>query len=71
MGVGTMPGNEQQDKTYDTVTLLCPRCAKRLPLGGTLSMRGTTGIFCRHCRRTVQVTMEMVDKDNTGETRDQ
>jgi len=24
-------------------------------------MRGTTGIYCRHCRRTVQVTMDVAD----------
>jgi len=66
-----MSAGNNKDKTYDTVTLLCPRCRKRLPLGGTLSMRGTTGIFCRHCRRTVQVTMEMVEKDSMGESSDQ
>ena len=57
-------------KEHALVTLLCPRCKKRLPLGGTLSMRGTTGIFCRHCRHTVQVTMELADKDPTGEKKD-
>jgi predicted amidophosphoribosyltransferase len=44
-----------------TVVLLCPNCQKRLPLSGRLSMRGTTGIYCRHCRRTVQVTMDVAD----------
>ena len=65
-----MPATNGKDKEFARVTLLCPCCGKRLPLGGTLSMRGTTGIFCRHCRRTVQVTMEMVEKDSMGENTD-
>ena len=45
-----------------SLVLLCPNCDKRLPLSGTLSMRGTTGIYCRHCHRTVQVTMDLPDE---------
>ena len=44
------------------VILACPNCGKRLPLSGTLSMRGTTGVFCRHCHRTVQVTMDLANE---------
>jgi len=43
------------------LVLLCPNCDKRLPLSGKLSMRGTTGIYCRHCHQTVQVSMDVVD----------
>jgi predicted amidophosphoribosyltransferase len=51
------------DRTHEdsALVLLCPNCDKRLPLSGKLSMRGTTGIFCRHCRQTVQVSMDVVD----------
>lgn len=64
-----MPRRKNESQTCDGVILLCPSCDKRLPLGGTLSMRGTTGIFCRHCHRTVQVTMKMLEEDSKGEMR--
>lgn len=44
---------------------MCPNCGKRLPLSGRLCMRGTTGIYCRGCHRTVQVSME-IDDDETS-----
>ncbi len=56
-----MPESRNAATPNSTVVLLCPNCQKRLPLSGRLSMRGTTGIYCRHCRRTVQVTMDVAD----------
>ena len=61
-----MAATNDTPKEQKTVALLCPLCGKRLPVSGTLSMRGTTGIFCRHCRHTVQVTMEVADKKNAS-----
>ena len=43
------------------LVILCPGCGKRLPMGGKLSMQGTTGIFCRNCHRTVQITMALAE----------
>ena len=52
------------------VVLCCPNCGKRLPLSGTLCMLGTTGVYCRYCRRTIEITMRIADEmtpDHTGE----
>ena len=54
--------SRNESKQSSPVILLCPNCDKRLPLSGTLSMRGTTGIYCRHCHRTVQVTMDLASE---------
>lgn len=59
----TVSGGTQ--KSASRVTLLCPNCRKLLPLSGTLSMRGTTGIFCRSCQRTVQISMD-IEEDDAG-----
>jgi hypothetical protein len=49
------------------VFLLCPNCKKRLPLSGTLSMRGSTGVFCRNCHSTVRVSMDIEDARRSGD----
>lgn len=56
-----MANSSDHAREDSALILLCPNCDKRLPLSGKLSMRGTTGIFCRHCRQTVQVSMDVVD----------
>jgi hypothetical protein len=45
------------------VVLRCPRCGKRLPFSGTLSMLGTASVYCRNCGRTVEVTMRIPDDE--------
>jgi len=45
------------------VVLLCPKCGKRLPLSGPISMLGTTGVYCRGCCRTVRVSIQLGDTD--------
>ena len=54
------------------VMLLCPNCHKRLPLSGPFSMRGSLGVFCRNCRCTVPLSMEVIGADQMEEvTQDQ
>ncbi len=50
-------------RTTSPVFLLCPKCQKRLPLSGSLSIRGSVGIYCRNCHRTVRLSMDVVDTD--------
>ncbi len=55
----------KQDLSDARVALLCPNCGKRLPLSGRFSVRGTAGVFCRGCQRTVQISMDM-EEDCAG-----
>ena len=43
------------------LVILCPQCRRRLPLSGEICMSGTVGLFCRGCRRTIQITVNLAD----------
>ena len=65
-----MSAAPKRERIDPNVLLLCPECRKRLPLSGRLLMRGTTGVYCRGCHRTVQVSIEVGDDDaNTSPAR--
>ena len=58
-----MSAAPKRHRADDALLLLCPKCQKRLPLSGRVSMNGTTGLYCRGCRRTVQVSIEVGDDE--------
>ena len=58
----TQPVAQEKTGEYSRVVLRCPNCHKRLPLGGTLCMCGTTGVFCRSCGRIIEITMRIVEE---------
>lgn len=67
-----MSAAPKRERTDPNVLLLCPKCGKRLPLSGSLAMLGTTGVYCRGCRRTIQVSMDMgEDEENTSDPHDE
>ena len=58
-----MSAAPKRHRADDHLLLLCPKCHKRLPLSGRVSMSGTTGVFCRGCRRTVQVSIDVREEE--------
>jgi predicted amidophosphoribosyltransferase len=62
-----MAAAASDSKSTSAVLLLCPNCQKRLPMSGSLSMRGTAGIYCRNCRCTVQLSMDVIAADQKQE----
>jgi hypothetical protein len=50
----------KRPKADAAVRLLCPKCRSRLPIAGDLRFVGQVGYYCRHCKATILITMEVI-----------
>lgn len=50
--------------------LLCPRCRSRLPIAGDICLVGQVGFFCRTCKATIIISVEVVLNGEEGSPND-
>ena len=57
---------ETHQKVNAPARLLCPRCHNRLPLAGDICLVGQVGLFCRTCKATIILSVEVVLNGDDG-----